>query len=350
MYGVFAGIWLLWQRLQERASTTQIFREIAAFSFGAVLPFGLICLYFLVMGRFQNLWIWVVELPVQLGSSDAIGNRWNIFRFYFSKVLEHFELIWGLAALGWFSLFSGAYDLKARVFGLLFPIFSMVSVTVGIAYYQHYFVLCLPAVAMLTGVLVDAIRTKFTENMGNNWTVAFVVLLVLIPILQNIDYYIQPDFVKIHRESYGMNPFPELQQVGEALGRRSLPGDQIGILGSEPEVLVYSRRNSATGLLFLYNLFSRGPRSAELQEQYVDDLRKNKPAYLVWITETGSWGADYGSTDLFHNIRSLIDSGYDVCGKVEAFENGQPCVVVWDEAALKYQFEGIHRIYIYKRR
>ncbi len=350
MYGVFAGIWLLWLRLQERASTTQIFREMAAFTFGSLLPFGLICLYFLAMGRFQNLWLWVVELPVQLSRSDAIGDRWNVFRFYFSKVLEHFELIWGLAALGWLCLLSGAYEQRARVFGLLFPLFCLASALVGIAYYQHYFVLCLPAVAMLTGISVDAIRTKFTENMGNKVAAALVVLLVLIPVLQNTDYYIRPDFVKIHRQSYGMNPFPELQQVGEELGRRTLPGDQIGILGSEPEVLVYSRRNSATGLLFLYNLFSRGQRSAKLQEQYLDDLRKNEPAYLVWITETGSWGSDYASTDLFKNIRSMIDSDYVVCGKAEAFGDGRTGTVVWDEVALEYTFQGDHRIYIYKRR
>ncbi len=349
-YGVFAGIWLLWQRRHERAAAIQTVREVAVFSIGAMLPFGLVCLYFMAMGRFNDLWIWTVELPAQLGSSSMIGDRWNIFTLYFSKVLEHFELTWGLALLGWFALFSGAYSLRARVFGLLFPVFCAASVFIGVAYYQHYFVLCLPAVAMLAGILIDTIRSRFQKNTGEKLAVVLVVLLALIPVAQNIGYYVQPDYVKIHRQCYDMNPFPELQEVGLELGRRTQPGDKIGVLGSEPELLVYANRNSASGHLFLYNLLSLGPRSAILQQQYLDDLQKNKPAYLVWVTSTGSWGTEYYRTDFFKNTRPIVESGYTLCGKAEAFEDGRPGVIIWDKAALEYQFKGNNQIYIYKRR
>ncbi|MCC6279972.1 MAG: glycosyltransferase family 39 protein [Saprospiraceae bacterium] len=348
-YGVFAGVWLLWQRWHERAAITQTAREIVAFSISAMLPFGLVCLYFLAMGRFNDLWIWTVELPAQLGSSSVIGDRWNIFNIYFSKVIAHFELIWGFALLGWVALFFSAYNRRARVFGLLFPLFCMASVLIGVAFYQHYFVLCLPAIALLAGVLVDTIRSRLKPGIRNQVAVALVALLALVPVAQDVHYYVNPDFIKIHRQCYDVNPFPELQQIGAELGRRSQPGDKIGILGSEPEILVYAKRNSATGHLFLYNLLSQGPRSAHLQQQYLDDLNKNKPAYLVWVTSTGSWGTEYYRTDFFKNTRPIV-SGYTLCGKAEAFENGQPGVVVWDNAALQYQFKGKNQIYIYKRR
>ena len=143
--------------------------------------------------------------------------------------------------------------------------------------------------------------------------------------------------------------FPELQKIGVELGRRTKAGDKIGILGSEPELLVYANRNSASGHLFLYNLLSQGPRSARLQEQYLQDLRQNKPAFLVWVTGTGSWTTDYFRTDFFRKTRPIVESGYVLCGKAEAFEDGQPGVVVWDRNALQYQFKGNHQIYIYKR-
>lgn len=348
-YGVFAGIWLLWQRWRQRAAGSKTIREAAVFSLGAMLPFGIVCLYFMAMGRLNDLWIWTVELPAQLGSSTIIGDRWNIFNFYFFKVLEHFEITWGLAFLGWLSVLLGFYSLKARVFGLLFPLFCMASVIIGVAFYQHYFVLCLPAVALLVGILIDTIRMKVGVNIGNKLSVTLVVLLVLVPVAQHMDYYINPDYVKIHRQCYGMNPFPELQKIGVELGRRTKAGDKIGILGSEPELLVYANRNSASGHLFLYNLLSQGPRSARLQEQYLQDLRQNKPAFLVWVTGTGSWTTDYFRTDFFRKTRPIVESGYVLCGKAEAFEDGQPGVVVWDRNALQYQFKGNHQIYIYKR-
>ena len=348
-YGVFAGAWLLLEGLRNKKPAGGIIRQVAAFSIGAILPFGLVCLYFMVMGRFDDLWTWTVELPAQLGSSTVMGDRWNLFKLYFSGVLEHFEITWLVACLGWIALFFSAYDWKAKVFGWLFPLFCAASIAIGVSYYPHYFVLCLPAVALLAGVLVDTIRSRLPENAGNKAATGLVVLLALIPVAQNASYYFQPDFVKIHRKCYDMNPFPELQQVGKELGRRCKPGDKIGVLGSEPEIMVYANRESATGHLFLYNLLSMGPRSPELQQQYLDDLKKNQPAYLVWVTSTGSWATDYYRTDFFKNTRPIVE-GYTLCGKAEAFEDGRPGVVVWDNAALQYKFQGTYQIYIYKKR
>ena len=348
-YGVFAGVWLLLECIRKRQAVGETIRQLAVFSIGAIVPFGLVCLYFMAVGRFNDLWTWTVELPAQLGSSTIMGDRWNIFKTYFSGVLEHFEVTWLVAVLGWFVLFFGKYDSASKVFGWLFPLFCAASIAIGVSYYPHYFVLCLPAVALLAGVLVDTIRTRLPENSGNKIAIGLVVLLALIPVAQNASYYFQPDFVKIHRKCYDMNPFPELQQVGKELGRRSKPGDKIGVLGSEPEIMVYANRESATGHLFLYNLLSQGPKSPELQQQYLDDLKKNQPAYLVWVTSTGSWATDYYRTDFFTNTRPIVE-GYTLCGKAEAFEDGRPGVVVWDNAALQYKFQGNYQIYIYKKR
>jgi hypothetical protein len=292
------------------------------------------------------MWMWTVELPAQLGSSTIIGDRWNIFSMYFSKVTEYFWLTWAAAGIGWIALFFSNFGLKARVFGWLFPLFCAASIAIGVSYYPHYFVLCLPGVALLCGVLVDILRVRFSEKTGNKLAVGLTLLLASIPVICNLSYYLNPDFIKIHRESYDMNPFPELQMVGKELGRRTKPGDKIGVLGSEPEIMVYANRESASGHLFLYNLLSQGPRSVALQQQYIADLKRNQPAYLVWVTSTGSWATDYYRTDFFKSTRPIVESGYTLCGKAEAFEDGRPGTVVWDNAALQYQFKGTYQIYI----
>ncbi|MCA0236220.1 MAG: glycosyltransferase family 39 protein [Bacteroidetes bacterium] len=349
LYGVFAGLWLLISRWQSGKPAKQVLSEVLAYSASAILPYGLVCLYFASQGRFNDLWIWTVELPAQLGESSMVGDRWSTFSQYFSLVLAHFEVVWVAAALGWLALVFSPYDLKTRLYGWLFPVFCAVSIGIGVAYYPHYFVLCLPAVGLLCGVLADTLRVRFSEKKGNAWALGLTVLLALVPVLGNASYYLSPDFVKIHRDCYNMNPFPELEKVGRELGRRCKPGDKIGILGSEPEILVYAKRNAASGHLFLYNLLSQGPRSEALQQRYLSDLQKNKPAYLVWVTSTGSWGTEYYKTAFFNNTRPIVQ-GYTLCGKAEAFEDGRPGVVVWDQEAARYQFKGNYQVYVYRRR
>ena len=67
------------------------------------------------------------------------------------------------------------------------------------------------------------------------------------------------------------------------------------------------------------------------------------------MTSTGSWGTEYYKTAFFNNTRPIVQ-GYTLCGKAEAFEDGRPGVVVWDQEAARYKFQGNYQVYVYRRR
>lgn len=311
-YGVFAGVWIFWDRVQARTAIRQTITEMAAFSAGSVVPFAVICAYFLSVHRFGDFRMWTVELPAQLSTAPNLGYRFTLFQFYFSKVTRFMEPVWIMAAAGWVILPFLKYRREARSFGILFPLFSAMSVLIGVAYYPHYFVLCLPAVGLLTGILIVALQQIIRGTSGKIFAAATLAIVLLFPVVNNLGYYYIPVFHEIHRDTYGDNRFPEMQRIGRKLKEETLFGERIGILGSEPEILVVANREAASGHLFMYNLFSQGPKSELLQQQFLDDLKKSDPRFIVWAKAIDSWGSNYQATAFFKEIRTFVDSGYTI--------------------------------------
>lgn len=329
LYGVFSGVWILWTRIQMRADVKQITRDIIVFSMGAILPFATICAYFLLVDRLDDFWLCTVELPAQLGNAPNLGDRFNLFRFYFSKVTRCLEPVWIVAAAGWIVLPFMAFCREARAFGILFPVFCAASVLIGVAYYPHYFVLCLPAVSLLVGVMTDAMRRSIAGIRGNICTTAILFLLVSFPVINNKWYYYKPDFHKIHLDSYGANRFMEMQEIGKELKQQTLWGERIGILGSEPEILVVAEREAASRHLFLYNLFSQGPKSALLQQQYLNDLKTSRPNYLVRVLAEDSWGSNYQETSFFKEVLAYVEANYTLYKQYEGIMPEEKPILIY---------------------
>src|SRR2546430_16590114 len=69
---------------------------------------------------------------------------------------------------------------------------------------------------------------------------------------------------------YGFNPFPESVALARLLRDHSTPDDRIFIFGSEPQILFYAGRRSASRYVFLYPLFTGGsdapPRPPEVTQ------------------------------------------------------------------------------------
>jgi len=68
------------------------------------------------------------------------------------------------------------------------------------------------------------------------------------------------------RAVYGNNPFPEAQVISEYLNQHSSPNARIAVIGSEPEVYFYSRRHSATGYIYTYPL----GRTSEVRDGHAE--------------------------------------------------------------------------------
>src|SRR6476620_8596738 len=122
-------------------------RRVAAFSFGTVVPYALACLVLWRTGVFKNFWRWTV---VYAGGHSLPYTFQGLARNFQWNGPDNF--FWGLAAVGFFILCADRSVpgwTKGFVAGLLAS--SFVAVTLGFYFFPHYFVLMLPAVALLVG-------------------------------------------------------------------------------------------------------------------------------------------------------------------------------------------------------
>ncbi len=345
VFGLFVGIDLLLRAWFDKRPLVPTARQLGCVVLGAALPFVLTIGYFAATGRFNELWLWTVDLPAEAGA----GNQkflWYFVKTYFAFVVRHFEALWAVAALGLVGVWFMRTALVNKIAAALFFALSLGSVFIGLAFYPHYFVLALPAVALLAALLLAALRTR----TGNAVPVVLAVALLVIPVARNYYYYFTDNFNTIQRICYGSNFFPELRKIGEELGRRVASGQRIAVLGSEPQVMVYANRASATGHLFMYPILQGHPKSAVFRQQYLDDLKKNQPEYIVYNTLPTSWKQGYTDEYFFKMAKNFVDQHYEEVGKAEMFSDGRPSVIYWDESAARYTFKTDRQILIYRLR
>jgi hypothetical protein len=177
-----------------------------------------------------------------------------------------------------------------------FLAFSGVAVSLSSFFSRHYFVMLLPALCLFAGQAVSAaMQWAWVRKPDKAWVALPAGLFVLMWTLavfhhRAIFFVLSPDLVC--KEIYHDNPFVEGRQIGRHLREHSSPGARIAILGSEPEILFYARRHSATGYIYMYDFFESQPYAGEMQREMIAQIEEARPEYLVFVKHTSSW--DFG--------------------------------------------------------
>jgi 4-amino-4-deoxy-L-arabinose transferase-like glycosyltransferase len=244
IYGiVLAALWwpARWMWYKKENARLPL-KEWLVLGIGGFLPLAAVVGYFGLVGRLDEFYNWTVQQPFNLAGSFSTP-RYKLFLNAVPRVLNQFEGVWILAGAGLFLIFISGWKKEAPWFGILFSLAGILSVAIGAAYYQHYFILAMPGVALLAACSLYFLAQK-TGRIGPWLGMSVAVILIVISMRGRLDYYFNPDFSKIHFDMYKYNLFPELEKVGQALAKRVPEGERIGIMGSEPEVLVAAGREN----------------------------------------------------------------------------------------------------------
>jgi hypothetical protein len=100
--------------------------------------------------------------------------------------------------------------------------------------------------------------------------VGLAALMALLPLFALRGFLLAGSPAAIARRLYGLNPFPESIGIGSYIQRTSLPEDRVFIVGSEPQILFYAARRSATRYIFFYPLTGDFPDARARQQEVVD--------------------------------------------------------------------------------
>ncbi|HET6922754.1 MAG TPA: glycosyltransferase family 39 protein, partial [Anaeromyxobacteraceae bacterium] len=289
---LFAAAWHAWSRLRGGGAKGRLLAEEGTLLAGAAAPLALVVAWAWAGGTLGELWFWVVRYAREYSTSLTLHEGAGYLARNASAAFAEARLLWILAGAGLAVAAWPRWRLPGRAFLIGLPAFSFAGVSAGLYYRPHYFILLLPAAALLAGVSVGFAARR--APAGWNRAAALVGLGLLAAggaqsawAQRSLLFEMTP--AQVSRAIYGANPFPESPEIGRYLAVRTSADDRIAVLGSEPQILFYARRLSATGHVYAYGLMEPQPFARAMQEQMAREVEAGRPAYLVWVLVPTSW-------------------------------------------------------------
>jgi 4-amino-4-deoxy-L-arabinose transferase-like glycosyltransferase len=339
MFAVFGGLYLVKAERQTWLHQRREFwRKAGLYACGVVLPFAITCLLLALAGAFGNFWFWTFLYARQYATTIGIREGLDTLRLILPKVVLPALMIWLLAAVGVSAMVWNRAARSQSFFLVTFFLCSAAAVCPGLYFRQHYFILLLPAIALLAGVAVGCATTSLKQRLrARVW--AFLPLVVFIAAFASSlyvqrKYLFKSDAFTASRMIYGSNPFLEADEVAYYIKNHTAKNARIAVLGSEPEIYFYADRRSATGYIYTYGLMEEQPYAAEMQQQMVREIEAAQPEYVVLVNVAPSFGRLPGSQKLiFDWIDSYLPSEYELAGIADICGGTN---YVWGDAAKTY--------------
>jgi hypothetical protein len=215
------------------------------------LPFGVLCALLWRAGVFARFWLWVFTYAAHYVSLRTVSVGMAAFRSAVTPILTDNAGIWLLAAAGLLVLWGARRNRAAAVFAAGLLICSFLAVCPGLYFREHYFILLLPAAALLIGAVAATAGASVAGSLPL-WLIAGSLLFA---VGQQSAFLFRMGPLEICRGIYGHNPFLEAIPVAEYIRSHSSRDDRIAVLGSEPEIYFYAGRRSVTPYVYIYPLW-----------------------------------------------------------------------------------------------
>jgi hypothetical protein len=294
-FSLFGVFFLLWRAARNRSLFTRDFTvSILTFGVAIILPFAFFCLVIVRIGDFDRFWFWTFNYASSYATNRTFSEGMQKLGSY---VLYQFPVSVGFLTLAGAGLVVALTKPKFRrelIFALAFLLFSFLGTTPGLYFRQHYFVLLLPAIAILVGMAVMVLQSGVSQKIKIIPLLMFAgVLCWNIHLQAWMFFQITPLQLSqiIHRD----NPFIESLSVAQYIREHSKPDARIAVIGSEPQIYFYSGRHSATGYIYTYPLMESQPYAAAMQREMIGEIEAGKPEYIVLVMYRFSWLAESNS-------------------------------------------------------
>jgi len=342
LFIIYAFLFLAWHNWKSRIlDRKQFLAGNLLLLTGVILPYALLALWMAHAGVFDTFWFWTVAYAREYAAGPTLLQGIRELASSTRIILTAQPLLWLLSISGAVLLCTKYQRCTDRAFVFGFLLFSFLAVCPGLAFRGHYFVMMLPAVAVLIGAGLHSapFLAPASAPLSDKRFVAIFLLAVaiLFSFIHESDYLFKNTPMQVSRQIYGANPFPEAPQIARYLKDHSAPGDRIAILGSEPEILFYADRISATGFIYMYGLMEDQPYAEQMQLQMIREIETARPKYLVLVNVGMSWlVAPQSKRTVLDWIEKYARDGYDLAGIID-IANSEATLYRWGQEAKAYQ-------------
>jgi hypothetical protein len=243
-------------------------------------------------GCFETFWIWTTKYAGSHG--EPLSNIIPALRNHWVNSAAWLQVTY-IGCLGSlvFLAFTRRLPRWKRWFLIGVTLSGVAAVSPGFFFYRHYFIMLAPGMAL-------SIAATLAELAKPSQPHASRVRELLVPtvvglcwtawVIASLKYYM---FVfspyEISGRRYEGNPFLQTRVIAGYLAQNCSPDARIAVLQSEPEIFFYTRRKSATGFIYAYDMTALGPYRGEMQQQFKRELVEAAPEYVVFVCCPYSW-------------------------------------------------------------
>ena len=354
---VFIGlpiVYLCWSLLKKPRLKRKFYLDaIFYFTFGYFIPLAVFFIFCLITGSLEQMFFWTFIMPTEMTPPISISRAVYQFKILTLPIIKSSPLFFGVAAIG---LLSPLWDKSSRLavlFIVIFLVFSFFTMSLVFYFRAHYFLCLFPATALLTGVgfysMNNLIKKISLRRINPIITAVFVFIFFSYSIFDQRKFFFQTKPETVSRIIYGNNPFPESLVIADYIKEHSSPSDKIAILGSEPQILFYADRVSASKHIFMYYLMGNHLHALSMQKEAMADIELTKPPILINVVIPTSWLFQKDSKSmLFHWLDGFVLKKYKLAGVVE-IQGLNTTNYYWGVDTTKFVPKGENFIQIYQR-
>ncbi|MDD5063199.1 MAG: glycosyltransferase family 39 protein [Phycisphaerae bacterium] len=351
----FAGLYLFSTQFRRKPFELKPFLLRAAlFIVGVLLPFGITCFILWRVGVFEKFWFWTFVYAREYVSIVSIPEGLKNFKSSIIPILGSAVLIWISAGIGLLTLFIEKKIRDLRLFIIGFLLFSFLSTCPGFYFRPHYFVLLLPAVALLSGVGLFGIRQvlRLQKAIIGKDPIAILLGIAILShtLYQQKNLLLAKDPAIVSRIICGpINPFPESLKIADYIKANSSSSDRIVVLGSEPQIYFYANRRSATSYVYAYPLMEPHPYALQMQEEMIRQIEAAKPKFLILVNRL-SWAAQPTSEKMILNWgQKYQEEYYRLVGFIDIVSTNYT-IYHWNENAVEYTPRSEYWLAVFERK
>jgi hypothetical protein len=289
---------VLWYALLLGLAGKSRWRLMLGYSSGATLLLAPVFGYFASAHALREFWDCVVGHNLTYARRTPLADYPMNFLYTFGDVFRQWWPVLIFALTGLFvrnesdAAYRGRVWLAPRSLLLGWLAASAAGVCAGGYFRQHYYIQIIPPLAVAAGRGVVALARRFAPHRVTirAFTLAGASILWEVAIVPRYSLLGSP--ADKCRRLYGPHPFVESISVARFLTRNSSPDDTVFVFGSEPQILFYADRKSASRYIFVYPLMTPFPDTRERQQSVLDELAARHPRFIVTVNVDTSFLAD----------------------------------------------------------
>ncbi|MDI9340521.1 MAG: glycosyltransferase family 39 protein [Sediminibacterium sp.] len=358
-YGLAGGIIVVAHHFFSKERDYKlILKAVIIYSLAIIIPVAIDLMVVKMRGGWEDFNYWFFDIRKEYATSTTFDQGMQYLDMSWPAIYKDYKFIWLLSCIGPITLllFTKVKNwIKWSVIG--FYLAGALSVAPGYHFYGHYFLQWVPAACIGAGAFLYSLYIILKDRFNMKSTALYVTFgLVLVYALMHLStmkrYYFTKNGPNLTREVYGLNPFPESKVIADKLNTIMKPEDKLAVFGTEIQMYFYTNKISpsrfaGSGALLEFNV----KKSEEWQQEFIKDVEKAEPKYLVFYSHAISWLANPNVKNLiFPWFDKFSNEKYNLLGYADMLDTGTEYVWAPNIDLVNRPPRSQYKIFIFERK